>query len=153
MKNVILLPYYFKKIGAILIPFGLIIWCLTQLGYFNGILNNQIDNSHMAYSALLIISFFSFLLGIYFLVFVKEKQEDEFIANIRLLSFQRASFLQFGYFFFAFLYMLIFNKEPRGDGGLEIFLILSILTFWVFYVLHFNIALYLIKMKADEEQS
>lgn len=153
MKNVILLPYYFKKIGAILIPFGLIIWCLTQLGYFNNILKNQIDNTNMAFSTVLIISFFSFILGVYFLVFVKEKQEDEFIANIRLLSFQRASFLQFGYFLLAFLYMLIFKKEPSGDAGLEVFLILSILSFWIFYVLHFNISLYFIKKKASEEQS
>jgi hypothetical protein len=153
MKTAILLPYYFKKIGMILIPFGLIIWCLTQLGYFNNILKNQIGNTTNLYSAVLIISFFSFLIGLYFLVFVKEEQEDEFIANIRLLSFQRATFLQFVYFLFAFLYMLIFRKEPSGDAGLELFLIISILSFWLFYILHFNISLFLIKKKANEEQS
>jgi hypothetical protein len=153
MKIEILLPNYFKKIGMILIPFGLVIWCLTQLGYFNNILKNQTGNTISFYSAVLIISFFSFLIGLYFLVFVKEKQEDEFIANIRLLSFQRASFLQFVYFLFAFLYMLIFKKEPSGDAGLEMFLIISILSFWLFYVLHFNISLFLIKKKANEEQS
>jgi hypothetical protein len=153
MKTAILLPYYFKKIGTLLIPFGLIIWCLTQLGYFNSILKNQIGNSNMLYSAVLIISFFSFLIGLYFLVFVKEKQEDEFIANLRLLSFQRASFLQFVYFSLAFLFMLLFKKEPSGDAGLEMFLIISILSFWLFYVLHFNISLFLIKKKANEEQS
>ncbi len=152
MKTAILLPYYFKKIGIILIPFGLIIWCLTQLGYFNNILKNQTGNTNL-YSAVLIISFFSFLVGLYFLVFVKEKQEDEFITNIRLLSFQRASFLQFVYFFLAFLFMLLFKKEPAGDAGLEMFLILSILSFWLFYILHFNISLFLIKKKANEEQS
>ncbi len=152
MKTAILLPYYFKKIGMILIPFGLIIWCLTQLGYFNNILKNQIGNTTNLYSAVLIISFFSFLIGLYFLVFVKEKQEDEFIAHIRLLSFQRATFLQFVYFLFAFIYMLIFKKEPSGDAGLEMFLILSILSFWLFYVLYFNISLFLIKKKANEEQ-
>jgi len=153
MKTAILLPYYFKKIRMILIPFGLIIWCLTQLGYFNNILKNQIGNTTNLYSAVLIISFFSFLIGLYFLVFVKEEQEDEFIANIRLLSFQRATFLQFVYFLFAFLYMLIFRKEPSGDAGLELFLIISILSFWLFYILHFNISLFLIKKKANEEQS
>jgi len=153
MKTAILLPYYFKKIGMILIPFGLIIWCLTQLGYFNNFLKNQIGNTTNLYSAVLIISFFSFLIGLYFLVFVKEEQEDEFIANIRLLSFQRATFLQFVYFLFAFLYMLIFRKEPSGDAGLELFLIISILSFWLFYILHFNISLFLIKKKANEEQS
>lgn len=153
MKIAILLPNYFKKIGTLLIPFGLIIWCLTQLGYFNNILKNKTGNTTNLYSAVLIISFFSFLIGLYFLVFVKEKQEDEFIANIRLLSFQRASFLQFVYFFLAFLFMLLFKKEPSGDAGLEMFLILSILSFWLFYVLHFNISLFLIKKKANEEQS
>lgn len=153
MKTAILLPYYFKKIGMILIPFGLIIWCLTQLGYFNNILKNQIGNTTNLYSVVLIISFFSFLIGLYFLVFVKEEQEDEFIANIRLLSFQRATFLQFVYFLFAFLYMLIFRKEPSGDAGLELFLIISILSFWLFYILHFNVSLFLIKKKANEEQS
>jgi hypothetical protein len=152
MKTAILLPNYFKKIGTLLIPFGLIIWCLTQLGYFNNFLKNQTGNTNL-YSAVLIISFFSFLIGLYFLVFVKEKQEDEFIANIRLLSFQRASFLQFVYFFLAFLFMLLFKKEPSGDARLEMFLILSILSFWLFYILHFNISLFLIKKKANEEQS
>lgn len=153
MKIAILLPNYFKKIGTLLISFGLIIWCLTQLGYFNNILKNKTGNTTNLYSAVLIISFFSFLIGLYFLVFVKEKQEDEFIANIRLLSFQRALFLQFVYFFLAFLFMLLFKKEPSGDAGLEMFLILSILSFWLFYVLHFNISLFLIKKKANEEQS
>lgn len=153
MKTAILLPYYLKKIGIILTPFGLIIWCLTQLGYLNDVVRNQNGNANFLYSPILIFSFFSFLIGLYFLVFVKEKQEDEFIINIRLLSFQRASFLQFIYFLFAFIYMLIFKKEPSGDAGLEMFLILSILSFWLFYVLHFNISLFLIKKKANEEQS
>ena len=153
MKIAILLPNYFKKIGMILIPFGLIIWCLTQLGYLNDVVRNQNEHANSLYSPILIISFFSFLIGLYFLVFVKEKQEDEFIANIRLLSFQRASFLQFVYFFLAFLFMLLFKKDPSGDAGLEMFLILSILSFWLFYILHFNISLFLIKKKANEEQS
>lgn len=152
MKTAILLPNYFKKIGIFLIPFGIIIWCLTQLGYFSNILSDQNGNIGSLHSAILIISFFSFLIGLYFLVFVKEKQEDEFIANIRLLSFQRASFLQFIYFFIAFLYMLLFEKEPSGDAELELFLILSILSFWLFYVFHFNISMIVLKKKANEEQ-
>lgn len=153
MKKAILLPYYFKKIGIILFPFGLFIWCLTQLGYLNGIVRNQNGNANFLYSPILIISFFSFIAGLYFLVFVKEKIEDEFIANIRLQSFQRASFLQFVYFLVAFLFMLIFKKEPSGDAGLEFFLIFSILLFWLFYILHFNISLFLIRKKSNEEQS
>ena len=137
----------------LLIPFGLIIWCLTQLGYFNWIIKNQINNANQLYSGVLIISFFSFLIGLYFLVFVKEKKEDEFIASIRLISFQRATFIQFVYFFLAFLFMLLIKKEPSGDKGLEMFLIISILSFWLFYVLHFNISLFLIKKKANAEQS
>lgn len=152
MKTSILLPSYYKKIGIFLAPFGIVIWSLTQLGYFSEILSDQNGNTGSLHSAILIISFFSFLIGLYFLVFVKEKQEDEFIANIRLLSFQRASFFQFVYFLFAFLYMLLFKKEPSGDAGLELFLILSILSFWLFYVLHFNISMIVLKKKANEEQ-
>jgi len=113
MKTAILLPNYFKKIGIFLIPFGIIVWCLTQLGYFSNILSDQNGNIGSLHSAILIISFFSFLIGLYFLVFVKEKQEDEFIANIRLLSFQRASFLQFIYFLLPFYICCCLRKNHQ----------------------------------------
>jgi hypothetical protein len=152
MKTNILLPNYFKKIGAFLVPIGFLVWCLTQLGYFNEILINRELSIRWPYVTVLVASFFSFLFGIFFLVFVKEKREDEFIGKMRLQSFQRAAFLQFLYFTVAFLYMLIFKQEPTGDAGLELFLLFSIIIFWFFYVVHFNLSLYLINKKANEEQ-
>ncbi len=89
MKTKYLLPNHYKRLGAIMMPVGLLIWCLTQIGFFNNLLV-----VHWTIVAVLIISFFSFLTGMYFLVFVKEKQEDEYITNLRLQSFQLAAFIQ-----------------------------------------------------------
>lgn len=82
-------PHSFKKIGIILSPIGLIVWSALQLnGIQFGLSNHNIE------IALLIISFFSFLGGIYFITFSKEKIEDEMIQKIRLDSLLFAAMVQ-----------------------------------------------------------
>lgn len=95
--------------------------------------------------------FFQLRIGMYFLVFVKEKVEDEYISNIRLKSFQTASFLQFLFFILSFIIMFIFNKEPRGDGGLEMYLISCILLYWLFYIVYFNASIFINKRRIHAE--
>ena len=97
----LLLPHSFKKIGAVIAPLGLLVWLLMQYGFVTRFLIwcfGADDNPESSYyPARLVIgfaSFFSFLAGIYFLTFSKEKVEDEMIQRARLESFQFAALAQ-----------------------------------------------------------
>lgn len=96
-----------------------------------------------ANTVIAIVSFFSFLAGLYFLSFAKEKIEDEMISKIRLSSFQFAALCQMLFFIFAFAYMAISKKEPDGDGGLSLFFLSAICLFWIFFILRFNYVVHL----------
>lgn len=156
MQKSFLLPYRFKPFGAVMMPVGLIIWIWGQLklsqdsiaNFFIGIAP---ENAHLLKVTILVISFFSCLIGMFFLVFSKEKEEDEYVADLRLKSFQLAAFVQMTFFLLAFLYMFLFKKEPSGDAGLELFLIGSIFLFWFSYISCFQFALIKNKLQANEE--
>ncbi len=144
MKSLFLLPNRFKKIGYFLFPIGLIIWILLQQGLFKTELN------HTMKVLTLILSFFSFLFGLYFISFSKEPIEDEYIDSVRLKSFQISSITQMVFFLISFTIMFIFNIEPSGDGGLSLFLLCSIILYWVMYLVIFNYTLITIKSKLDD---
>lgn len=144
MKTSFLLPNRFKKIGLFLFPFGLIVWTITQRGLFNTELN------HTFKVFTLTLSFFSFLFGLYFISLSKEHVEDEFIESVRLKSFQISSIIQMAFFLISFSAMHLFNIEPAGDSGLSIYLLSSILLFWVTYILIFNYTLINNKNKIDD---
>ncbi len=144
MNPSFLLPNRFKKIGIILLPIGLIIWIITQRSLIN------IDLNHSLKVVTLTLSFFSFLFGLYFTTFSKELIEDEYINSVRLKSFQISSITQMVFFLISFTLMFILNIEPNGDGGLSIFLLSSILIFWVMYVVIFNYTLITNKNKLDD---
>ena len=65
-----LLPYKFKKIGSLLAPSGIAVWVCMQLGFITP------TPSHHVNVLLFIVSFFSFLGGLYFIAFSREKVED-----------------------------------------------------------------------------
>jgi len=136
-----LLPNHFKRIGAFISPLGLILWVAGQRGIFNSFLTN-LNLKAFGMPFILILSFFSFLFGLYFIVFAKEKTEDEYISKIRLESFQLAALFQLVFFICSFVFMLVFRTEPGGDNQMMIFLILSILLFWIFYIIRFNYLLH-----------
>lgn len=144
MKTSLLLPNRFKKIGIILLSIGLIIWIITQRGLFNTDLN------HTLKVITLTLSFFSFLLGLYFTTFSKELIEDEYINSVRLKSFQISSITQMVFFVISFTLMFILNIEPNGDGGLSLFLLCSIILYWVMYMAIFNYTLITNKRKLDD---
>jgi hypothetical membrane protein len=156
MQRSFLLPYRFKPFGAVMMLAGLVIWIWGQLKlsqdsmakYLIGI---EAENAHLLKVTILVISFFSCLIGMFFLVFSKEKEEDEYVADLRLKSFQLAAFVQMTFFLIAFLYMFLFKKEPSGDAGLELFLIASIFLFWFSYISCFQFALIKNKLQANEE--
>ena len=144
MNSSFLLPNHFKKIGILLLPIGLIIWVFTQQGLINTELN------HTLKVITLTLSFFSFLFGLYFTTFSKEPIEDEYINSVRLKSFQISSITQMVFFLISFTLMFILNIEPIGDGGLSIFLLCSIILYWVMYIIIFNYTLINNKSKLND---
>lgn len=144
MNPSFLLPNRFKKIGIILFPIGFIIWIITQRGLFNTDLNHTIK------VITLTLSFFSFLFGLYFISFSKEPIEDEYINSVRLKSFQISSITQMVFFLISFIIMFLFNLEPNGDAGLSIFLLSSIILYWLMYMIIFNYTLITNKSKLDD---
>ena len=144
MKISFLLPNSFKKIGYFLFSIGLIIWISIHQGLFKTELNHTIK------VLTLTLSFFSFLIGLYLISFSKEPIEDEYIDSVRLKSFQISSITQMVFFLISFTIMFIFNIEPSGDGGLSIYLLSSIILFWVMYIMIFNYTLINTKSKIDD---
>jgi hypothetical protein len=135
MKTSLLLPNRYKKIGWLLFPLGLIIWASLQIGILDDYVN------HLIKVSILTLSFFSFLIGFYFVSFSREPIEDEYISSLRLKSFQISAIIQMIYFLMAFTSMFLFHFEPNGDGGLASFLLISILIYWLAYLIVFNITI------------
>ncbi|MCC6186956.1 MAG: hypothetical protein IT256_07385 [Chitinophagaceae bacterium] len=140
-----LLPHCFKKTGLYITPIGFIIWVLMQYGYVTKLLTHIFgqDNPPTNYVEyywqnvfIAVISFLSFLFGLYFIAFSKEKIEDEMVQKTRMESFQFAAVLQLLLFIVGFVAMLILG-EPEGDGILG-FMVLSVLVFWLAFVTRFH---------------
>jgi hypothetical protein len=144
MKSIFLLPNRFKKIGYLLFPIGLLIWISIQQGII------QVELNHKMKVFILSLSFFSFLAGLYCISFSKEPIEDEFIESVRLKSFQISSIIQMIFFIISFTLMYLFNIEPSGDAGLSVYLLSSIILFWLMYILIFNYTLLNTKSKIDD---
>lgn len=144
-----LLPIYFKKIGLIIAPMGFLVWCITQIGLFNTLLITNPHGISWRFVVVLSISFFSFLFGVYFLAFSKEKNEDEYIRNLRLQSFQLSGMVQLALTILSFTGIFIFLDDP--DDLIIGLLTFIMLFFWIFYILHFNYALYRNKKMMNEK--
>ena len=144
MKHSFLLPNRFKKAGIFFFPIGIIVWVLIQRGLFSTDLNHQMK------VLILTLSFLSFLFGLYFITFSKEPIEDEYINSVRLKSFQISSITQMAFFLISFIIMFLFNLEPNGDAGLSIFLLSSIILYWLMYMIIFNYTLITNKSKLDD---
>lgn len=145
-----LLPHRYKKIGVLIAPIGLSFWLAMQLGYVKQLIvfifgqqNTTYDWSpyHIANVATAVIGFFSFLAGLYFICFSKEKIEDEMVQKTRLDSLQFAAILQIIATILGFLSMT-FLGDP-GEGGMLLFFILLVLLFWVAFISHFNYVLHI----------
>jgi hypothetical protein len=131
-------------------PLGFLIWLAMQMGYVMQLLNFvlgerlEIQQSSIISAVnitIAIISFFSFLSGMYFISFSKEKVEDEMVARTRMDSFQFAAIMQFIFMSSGFLSILFFY-EPEESGYL-LFFIASIFLFWIFFIGRFNYVLHI----------
>lgn len=158
MKTNYLLPHQFKKIGWIIfIPTFIlgILWLifdfepafldvkvltlfnedfLSSRGFF-AIIENNIANE---IAGVLII------IGASFIAFSKEKNEDEFISQIRLESLVRATYLNYAILIFALLF--IYNM------AFFTVMIINMFTVLLFFILHFNWALYKSKKSISHEE-
>jgi hypothetical protein len=136
-----LLPTRFKKLGLLFLPMGMFLWIGGQLGVFNSMLNT-LHFRQPGFQMILITGFFTFLAGIYFLMFSKEKTEDEFIMRIRLESFHFAALFQLIFFVLLFSGMAIFSIEPGSESAFILILSGVILLFWLAYIIRFNYTLH-----------
>jgi len=151
-----LLPHRFKKIGAIIAPLGFFLWFCMQMGFvtqfliflFGKSFNEQREFSyHLVNVIIAILSFFSFLGGIYFVAFSKEKLEDEMVERTRLESFQFSALVQLISIIIGFLSMSVLG-EP-SESGLMLFFIVLIFLFWLCFICRFNYTLH-IKIKNEK---
>jgi len=152
--NKFLLPYKCKYWGAFMLPLGF-------LGWYAGQMSNVVPwlsflNFGFPYIQIfLIICFFSCLLGLLFLIFSKEKIEDEYVQKLRLESFQLAAFLQILYLVYSFI-RLAFSKEETSqsrEAESWMFMFLRILlVFWLAYIIRFNFILLRNKLKVKNEK-
>jgi hypothetical protein len=141
----LLLPYRFKKIGNVLAPLGLLMWILVQLDVFKALFIHLFGRGQdsdptppyiVAAVVTICLSFFSFLAGIYFMIFSKERVEDEMIQKVRSESFQFAAFTQLVFVIIGFvlLFFIELKKEVNEDMFLEAFFGLCILIFWLSFI-------------------
>ena len=144
-----LLPHRYKTIGAIVAPLGFAFWLVMQFGYVTQVLVKIFGEAHAPGASspyhivnviVAIISFFSFLGGLYLVTFSKEKIEDEMVQKTRLDSFQFAALVQIIFTISGFLLMTIVG-EPR-DGGLMLFFILLLFLFCLSFIGRFNYILH-----------
>lgn len=139
-----LLPSQFKKIGLVLCPLGFILWFICQMGFVRNFFDYFIKDENTSLILTIIItmlSFFSFLFGLYALAFSKEKMEDEMIQKLRLESFQLAGLIQIVGIIISFILFAIID-EPSRDSGWLTFFIAILFIFWVAYILLFNFKLF-----------
>jgi hypothetical protein len=158
MKSKLLLPNYMKRIGwMILVPsiiFGiLVLFEIVNFRfldvkvfalYSSMILEDDIImgiyKSNIADEILLILC----ILGGIFIAFSKEKQEDEFIAKIRLESLVWAIYINYAVLIFCTLFFYGF--------GFYYVMIFNMLTILLFFIIRFYLILYLSKKSLIHEK-
>ena len=152
----VLLPHYFKLIGAIIAPLGFSLWLLVQFGVVTKVFFEISGEStspsiaalnHNINVIVATVGFISFLAGMYFVSFSKEKVEDEMINKIRLDSFQFAALVQIIFTIVGFVSMILFGSP--NEGLLMLFFITALFLFWLSYIARFN---YFVQMNIDNEE-
>lgn len=131
-------------------PLGICVFLVIHIaGVHNWPVTGKINNALQ--QILLISSFFIALIGIVFLVFSKEKKEDEYISKLRLESFQIAALVQVIYLIYEFVKLALHNGVNEKE--LLVFMFIRILVaFWLVYILRYNFVLFKNKYKSLREK-
>ena len=158
MKTNYLLPNKFKKIGWIVfVPSFImgILWLIFEFepNFFDvnviSFFNNELFNSP-EFVVIVENNIANEILGVLiiisasFVAFAKEKNEDEFISKLRLESLVIATYLSYGILIFALLF--IYNM------AFLTVMIINMFTILIFFILHFNWALYKSKRGLSDEE-
>jgi hypothetical protein len=147
MAQKLLFPHSYKKIGwFILIPSVIAGLFLTYTGYESQHIKSTV---FAVYSDILFekSNWFSFIktditatvVGLLFIIgcmlvgFSKEREEDEYIANIRLSSLLWAVYVNYGLLFIAFLFIY-------GSGFFNV-MVYHMFTMLIIFILRFNFLL------------
>jgi hypothetical protein len=158
MKSKLLLPNYMKRIGWMILVPSVIIGILVLFEivnfrfldvkvfalYYSMIMDDDIImgiyKNNIADEILLILC----ILGGIFIAFSKEKQEDEFIAKIRLESLVWAIYINYAVLIFCTLFFYGF--------GFYYVMIFNMLTILLFFIIRFYLILYLSKKSLIHEK-
>lgn len=158
MKTNYLLPHSFKKIGwVIFIPAFIlgILWLIFDFepALFDVKVISLFDNDFLKSKGFISVienNIANELIGVSiiisatFIAFSKEKNEDEFISKIRLESLVRATYLNYGILVFALIF--IYNMS------FFTVMIVNMFTVLLFFIVHFNWALYKSKKAISDEK-
>jgi len=146
-----LLHWKFKYWGAYMFPLGFLGWFVAQMSNVYPFLH-FLNFGYPYMQIFLIISFFSCLFGLLFLIFSKEKIEDEYVQKIRLESFQIAALLQIIYLLYSFIRLAVLKEDDtRNEKEYFVFMFLRVLlVFWLAYIVRFNFVLIRNKLKAQK---
>lgn len=133
-----------------MVPLGFVGWICMQSGFVTQLLtfifaeNSALQSGSSLYVAnafIAIVSFFSSLIGMYFVAFSKEKVEDEMLQRIRLDSFMFSALVQLVSIITGFILMILL-KEP-GPEGMLFFFIAIVFLFWLCFIVRFNYILHI----------
>lgn len=145
-----LLPHYFKKIGCIITPIGFLLWSIMQLGWVSEIsVSIGVRDATLLNIIVAVLGLLLFLFGIYSILFSKEKVEDEMINIVRLESFRLAALVQIVLIGIGLIIVGIMKNPPK-DAGMMVFFMVSILIFWISYILRFNYIIHFRVFKYDK---
>jgi ABC-type spermidine/putrescine transport system permease subunit I len=139
-----LLPYSFKRLGLFIAPLGFALWVFMQRGGVINLLVVLFGEHGVVHGVpyfvvnvtVAVISFFSFLFGLYFIAFSNEKVEDEMIQQLRMESFQFAAAMQLIVIVGGFLAMAV-SGEPEAEG-MMMFFVAVVLCFWLSFIARFH---------------
>ena len=165
MNTSLLLPNRFKRIGWILLIPATIAGMLLIAGHFDvswlhmkvfSIFNSDFavfnDTAHPGdkYFVMMDVDFTNTLVGVIFITgglmvaFSKEKQEDEFIANLRLTSLLWSVWVNYILLLIGFLFIY-------GTAFLNV-MIYNMFTILIIFIARFNFILYRNSKTADDEE-
>lgn len=133
MKSQLLLPYRYKKIGWIILVPALVLgllkwWLINDHETLTYVVNIYYKNVFFDIMTTVLVA--AILAGALLVVFSKEKQEDEYVQNLRLSSFGWAILINYLILFFC-------NLVFYGWVFLNIIAV-NMFTTLLFYIIRFN---------------
>ena len=151
MKSSLLLPPRYKWIGMILLVPSLILGAMVRFNEFSfDFLTLPQKNKKDGMSGLFDqainltdeLALTGIIIGLLFIAFAKEKNEDEFINKLRLESLQWA-------LIFNYALLLAATWLVHGFGYIDV-MMYNMLTILLFFIIRFHVVLFRIRSTINE---